>query len=377
MMTNMRKTQLSGAILSALALGSGCSNESTGDSTDFKGEEACEVFTVPEPPEPPEPPGPVVTNDPIIDADSLSTGIAFDFAVRIADSLPVIAADGNLIFPNISVTDNSIQTLFFSGDVPEDKRIAAIFIGLNGVDEYFAIPIAREMGTGAVSETPLEITLRGPVPIEGTDPEPDIIQTQITNNMSVRAYLVNANASTPNLSGDLSAIFASDASNWLAPGTTPQMTAENVGSGKLQVTLFWNKENDIDLWLIEPDGNKIYYAAPNSIAGDGFLDFDNTVAYGPENIFFTDNVPAGQYQVQVHYFSGSPVTNWSVSVSACGSTGTFSGSLAAADEIDDVFTFDFGPDCTLDLPPPPPPPPPPEDPRSSPTIFDEAVICNE
>lgn len=346
---------------------SGCSNEGTGTSDDYITERACSNYV------PPEVyiPGPVYTNDPIFNATELSAGISIDYAERLVGSAPTPAADGILNFASVAITDKSIQRLFVSGAVPTGKRIAAVFFGLDGTGEYFAVPVSAAQGTGSAEELPLQVTLRGPFPIAGTEPEPDIIQGQIINNLSVSALLVAADAPTPDLTSDLTALEA-DSSNWLAPTATPTITAENVGSGGIQVTLFWNQENDIDLWLIEPDDNKIYYAARNSVAGDGFLDFDNVTAYGPENIFFDTNIPAGTYNVQVNYFAGRPATDWSISVTACGSTATFSGRLDAVGDVDDVFSFDYGPDCVLDVPDDTP-----VDPRRDPSVFDEAVLCDD
>ena len=138
----------------------------------------------------------------------------------------------------------------------------------------------------------------------------------------------------------------------------------------MTATLFWNTETDIDLWMIEPDSNKIYYASRESVAGDGFLDFDNVTGFGPENIFFTTNIPNGTYKVQVNYFSGGetpPATNWSVSLTACGSTRAFSGTLTEVGSVDDVFTFTLSANCSI-LPYVPPP--------KEPNIFEEAIICD-
>lgn len=41
-----------------------------------------------------------------------------------------------------------------------------------------------------------------------------------------------------------------------------------VGTGKLQVSLSWNKEDDVDLHLFEPDGDEICYENPASFIGD-------------------------------------------------------------------------------------------------------------
>lgn len=364
MKNNIDKKLISTVTLAMIAAISGCSSESTGSSEEYITEEACLNYTPP-----PSGISTVFTNDPIIDAEGLSSGISFDDAMRLTGAVPIpTSTAGVLNFANVAVTDKSIQSLFISGEVPVGKRIGAVFVALDGVNEYFTVPIARGQETGSADELPLKITLRGPFPIEGTEPEPDIIQAQIVNDLTVFALLVDAAADTPDLTGDLTALLA-DGTNWLAPASVPTITAENVGGGGMQITLFWDQAVDLDLWLIEPDGHKIYYVEKASTAGDGFLDFDDIDGFGPENIFYMTDIPSGDYQVQVDYFSGSEITNWSVSVSACGSTVALSGRLEEAGDLDSVYSFTHGPDCELVIPVV-------ADPRSRPSVFDEAVLCD-
>lgn len=306
---------------------------------------------------------PVYTNGPITDATSLSAGITFDNSERLTGSIPGADGTSGLVFPNVVVTDKSIQTLFVSGTVPEGKRIGALFVELIGVGEYFAVPIAAGGPTGSTSGSPLQVILRGPFPVGDLATEPDIIQNQIINNLRVKAFLVDVDAPPP----DVTTAFegSNTNANWLIPSETKTITAENVGSGGFQITLFWDATVDADLWLIEPDGHKIYYADKNSSAGDGFLDFDNTVGYGPENIFFQENIPAGTYVIQLDHFSGASDTNYSITLNACGSTRSFSGDLDQ-EETKTIYTFTYGPDCVL----------PDSFTPNKPNVFEESVVCD-
>jgi uncharacterized protein YfaP (DUF2135 family) len=94
-----------------------------------------------------------------------------------------------------------------------------------------------------------------------------------------------------------------------------QVTPE-LGTGDLQVTLTWDTglplENcegsgrvDIDLWVEEPDGTRVYYG--NDVGPTATLDYDNTCGFGPENIFVpTGHAAAGTYKVWVVYFVDAP-----------------------------------------------------------------------
>jgi len=86
-----------------------------------------------------------------------------------------------------------------------------------------------------------------------------------------------------------------------------------VGTGQLQVSLSWDQPNDVDLHLVEPDGEEIYYSTDYSSNG-GVLDLDsNPGCYidgvQNENITYSDEstVEAGTYTVRVDLYDGCDV----------------------------------------------------------------------
>jgi hypothetical protein len=86
------------------------------------------------------------------------------------------------------------------------------------------------------------------------------------------------------------------------------------GTGKLQVSLSWDKESDVDLYLVEPNGTTIYYGNPNSTNG-GNLDVDSNAGCSidgikNENITYGDEsiVEAGLYIVRVNLWAVCSVT---------------------------------------------------------------------
>jgi hypothetical protein len=81
-----------------------------------------------------------------------------------------------------------------------------------------------------------------------------------------------------------------------------------VGTGILQVSLTFRPSQDVDLHLVEPTGEEIYYGYPASAAG-GELDLDSNPAcnldhINNENITYPDTVtpPTGEYIVRVDYW---------------------------------------------------------------------------
>jgi len=81
-----------------------------------------------------------------------------------------------------------------------------------------------------------------------------------------------------------------------------------LGTGNLQISLSWDSATDQDLYVTDPIGTTIYYANLTSISG-GRLDRDDLDGFGPENIFWTDTAPDGQYSISVNDFEGTSTPN--------------------------------------------------------------------
>ncbi len=75
----------------------------------------------------------------------------------------------------------------------------------------------------------------------------------------------------------------------------------------IRITLDWSSnENDIDLWVIDPNGEKCFYSHQNTQIG-GRISKDFTRGYGPEE-FTLKTAKRGIYTVYVNYFSESRQT---------------------------------------------------------------------
>lgn len=77
-------------------------------------------------------------------------------------------------------------------------------------------------------------------------------------------------------------------------------------SGELKITLLWDFYADIDLHVIQPNGNRIFYGAKQDYSSGGALDVDNTVggSGSAENIYW-NQPPKGEYQVSLDFFGAS------------------------------------------------------------------------
>jgi hypothetical protein len=101
------------------------------------------------------------------------------------------------------------------------------------------------------------------------------------------------------------------------PGTTlPPETTAPLGTGDVQITLQWGGGVDLDLHVIDPNGDEINYTSRTSPSG-GQLDQDAQSACGScvENIFWpSGGAPPGEYQVFVVNYTGDPVTDYSLDI---------------------------------------------------------------
>jgi len=93
-------------------------------------------------------------------------------------------------------------------------------------------------------------------------------------------------------------------------------------------------------YVTDPLGETICYYNPTSASG-GWLDFDDTNGYGPENVFWDNNsAPQGEYLVELDYYSGYNSSNYIVSVSIGSNVETYSGSIGV-DETIEICSFNY------------------------------------
>jgi tetratricopeptide (TPR) repeat protein len=75
----------------------------------------------------------------------------------------------------------------------------------------------------------------------------------------------------------------------------------------LRAVLTWDADSsDIDLWVVDPNGERCFYKAPLSYQG-GRMSRDFTGGYGPEEFLLRDPKP-GKYLIQINYYGDSRQT---------------------------------------------------------------------
>lgn len=116
-------------------------------------------------------------------------------------------------------------------------------------------------------------------------------------------------------------------------------TVTQVGTGDLQVSLSWSTATDVDLHLVEPGGEDIFWSNMVSANG-GELDLDSNAGcdmdnVNNENITYANGSPAsGHYIVRVDYWSAcqeSGTTDFVVTVNLRGTPTVYQGSFDYSD----------------------------------------------
>lgn len=121
----------------------------------------------------------------------------------------------------------------------------------------------------------------------------------------------------------------------------------NLEKAEITIRLDWSQhsgDTDIDLHVIDPNGDRIYFAQMTSPSG-GYLDRDDRHGPGPEHIHW-DNAPAGTYKIYVHYYPNGDedksVVSYKVSVTADGVTYKPATGAIAYDQMIPVGQFTIG-----------------------------------
>jgi hypothetical protein len=133
-----------------------------------------------------------------------------------------------------------------------------------------------------------------------------------------------------------------------------RLEEQGAQTGDIQVSLLWNNANDLDLHMVGPTGEHIYFAAETDSIG-GYLDIDmnagSTVSMTPiENVFWSAGQAArGTYKIYVHHYLNRGTENpsaFKVRLKVGESITFYEGSVAYSEQTDfsggDASGFGFG-----------------------------------
>jgi len=274
-----------------------------------------------------------------VPGDSLPAAVNLTGAVAVTGS----TGPGKLV-------NGAIARIFVqSTDSAAKAGIVRIQVGVHGSAGYFTVPAQLSNGQmyfdialdqdyftaqapgGSVSTAVRQLTHRGRSGARASETPTDLM-------LDIQTVDNQGNTSQPD---------------------TSSFSLQQVGSGTLQISLAWGTPDDLDLHVVEPSGNEIYYGTPTSSDG-GVLDLDSNPACEIDNID-TENVtwpnasakpPKGTYIVRADYYESCSglAPAYQVTVNNCGNVSQFTGSFAA--NADDggsagagftVSTFQFNP----------------------------------
>jgi hypothetical protein len=110
------------------------------------------------------------------------------------------------------------------------------------------------------------------------------------------------------------------------------------GTGNVQVNVSWNTQTDVDLHVVDPTGQEVYYGR-TQVASGGSLDVDSNAGCSidnrnSENIRWGSSAPNGTYIVRVDYWSACSVTGtttYTVVVNNGGQRTQFTGTFQRSD----------------------------------------------
>ncbi len=279
----------------------------------------------------------------VVTTDVIQPALAFaggDFIP--GDDLPPASSDSSTpqvtgIDGSTSLINGGTARIYLEISAPNGlDSIRRVQIAVEGIHGYFFVPAQIDDQTGQVY---VDITL-----------DPDYFETAATVSPRRRAMATAAGAKgllTPmgrigaaaagsNLSLDVQVVdLQGNAGN---PFAQPFQVTQ-VPTASLTFALSWDTPTDVDLHVVEPSGEEIYYGHTVSATG-GELDLDSNAGCTIDNI---DNEhvtwpasppPDGHYTVRVDYWSscGGQSANYTVTVNRCGDVSTYNGFFGPGDE---------------------------------------------
>jgi hypothetical protein len=189
---------------------------------------------------------------------------------------------------------------------------------------------------GGSSEVGLTSADQFSVIIIAVDGQTDYYQLTLPSAGTAANLVVTLAQSIPATSFTLSVAAGASAAA-IGAYASQAVALVTVGTGDVQVSVSWNTAADVDLHVVDPSSEEIYYGHDVAASG-GELDLDSNAACdsdGPrnENITWPENgAPSGTYIVRLDYWSNCSAasTNYVVTVHVKGQspqtfTGTFTG----------------------------------------------------
>ena len=227
-------------------------------------------------------------------------------------SFPLTATTDNaLIFtlpPSFEVSITTGQSVQIPIVVSQNTAVSEVLIGFEGYGQHFIIPITS-------------------------------LQSQNSGTQTLAFMLTLPSGAIKSGSRITMLIRLRDSAGELGPIQMIQTTTAPLKLGTLHVRLTWDKEVDLDLHVVDPNIEEIYYGDRTSSGQQGTLDLDSNPNciidhIRTENIYY-ENAVSGQYIIRVDLFAACGATeqiNFQVLVDGCNISQTLSGTFVPSEE---------------------------------------------
>jgi hypothetical protein len=242
------------------------------------------------------------------------------------------ATSGTVLSAVSQVSSNGTSGTAFPGGQPE---------GTASQFDLTLVPSAAAVtngGTALINATAASAFTHVYVAVEGLDAYYEIVLPAAVTSTDL-LLTVDQDYSDPTIT------FAVSAGDGTLTGAiaTQAYDVVIVGTGDVQVSLTFDRQDDVDLWVIDPAGDTVWWAQ-RTVPSGGELDLDaNPACFEPhgnsENITWPEgSAPTGTYEVYVQLFEScsNQDVNFTVTVTVIGSPPQiFRGQLTPADELVD------------------------------------------
>ena len=220
----------------------------------------------------------------------------------------------NVALPQSFVSITTGQSVQVALEIIEGSTASEVLVGFQGFGQHFIIPIpslrnetlVRRRSTRKTNSGTQIISFSLALPTGAIESGEDI-------EMLIRLK---------NMIGELGPIQRID------------ILTSKSEKGTFHVTLTWDQEADLDIHVIDPNNEEIYFFARSSSSQEGFLDLDSNTGckidrIKTENVFYNMAI-SGQYIIRVDLWSACAVTesiNYEVLVEGCDVMQTVTGSF--------------------------------------------------
>ena len=273
-------------------------------------------------------------------------GLSFDVLTRILSGTPTSVGEYDMTYRATDTVGNA-ATLEFTVTVEAATTVRSVVSAVAGGELRFVnVPEANGGPAVAVAGNPV-VTAGGSFFLDvATDRAADKLLVSIGGE-PFGYYEVDVGGAAPphRLTGQLPfdldptvgpfclQVTAVDGAGAAGTPACQRLHVAPVGRGEVQITVSWDTDADLDLHVLDPNGDEIYFRQP-AVDSGGVLDLDSFC--GPEAYIRNEHVgwsrasaPAGRYEVRVNHWESCEAveTSYIVSVYNHGRTTTFSGTF--------------------------------------------------